>query len=107
LQGLAAVATPRRHFQKDSKATDLEGLNSSKFEVSEADFAATVRGGHFRNATTCPCLGLLAARALSLNSNQISCRNGKQRVLLIKPENKNQRFKNPACLRAIAINRKK
>jgi hypothetical protein len=30
LQGLAAVATPRRHFQKDSKATDLEGLYSTQ-----------------------------------------------------------------------------
>src|ERR1700732_3179048 len=59
-------------FKKIPKLPISKVFTARKFEVSEADFAASVRGGHFRNATTCPCLGLLAARALSLNSNQIS-----------------------------------
>jgi hypothetical protein len=67
LQGLAAVATPRRTFKKIPKLSISKVFIALKFEVSEADFAATLRGGHVRNATTCPCLGLLAARALSLN----------------------------------------
>jgi hypothetical protein len=107
LQGLAAVATPRRTFKKIPKLSISKVFIARKFEVSEADFAATLRGGHFRNATTCPCLVRIAARAVSRNSNQISCRNGKHRMLIIEPENKNQHFKNPACLRAVGINRKK
>jgi molybdopterin-binding protein len=69
-----------------------------------ADFAATLGGGHIRNA--CPCLGRIAARALSRNSNQTSCRNGRHRMLIIKPKNKNRNLKNPAGLHAFAINRK-
>jgi hypothetical protein len=95
LQGLAAVATPRRTFKKIPKLSISKVFIARKFEVSEADFAATLR------------LGRIAARALSRNSNQISCRNGKHRMLIIEPENKNQHFKNPACLRAVGINRKK
>src|ERR1700730_18870270 len=78
-----------------------------KFEVprpiSRRRCAAATSG----TRPACPCLGRIAARALSRNSNQISCRNGKRRMLIIKPENKNQHFKDPACLRAVAINRKK
>jgi hypothetical protein len=59
LKGLAAVSSPRRYFQKDSgtvkKIPELSISNVfivRKFEVSGADYAATLRGGRIRNATS-------------------------------------------------------
>jgi hypothetical protein len=44
-----------------------------KFDVSEAEFAATLRGGHTRNAS--PYLGRIAARFIAaLKSNKLSQR---------------------------------
>jgi hypothetical protein len=75
-----------------------------KFDVSEAEFAATLRGGHTRNAS--PCLGRIAARFIAeLKSNKLS--QPQPPDANNQAGNENQHFKNPTGLRAVAIHRKK
>jgi hypothetical protein len=42
LKGLAAVSTPPRHFQKDSRAIDLEGLYSTQVRGFRGRFRGDV-----------------------------------------------------------------
>jgi hypothetical protein len=67
LKGLAAVSTPRRHFQKDTTSIYMK-VYANKFEVS------ALRGGHIRNAASLslPRPHCRARYIAELKSNKLS-----------------------------------
>jgi hypothetical protein len=64
LKGLAGFNAAAA-LSKDSELSNSKVFIARKFEVSEADFAATARGGHFRNATTLSIASVALPRALN------------------------------------------
>jgi molybdopterin-binding protein len=66
-----------------------------KYEVSGADFAVTLRGGHIRNATSLSLPWSHCRARLIVASNQKRCRNGKHGMLIIEPKTRTSIFRIP------------